>query len=378
MHKPIIAVVVLIIALLTFGQLSSAQGQSFLFLDYEGTTLPLVDFGDGDLRSYPLAGSNGPGTITIDSQDAISGQHSIRYTLNSGLAYPEWDPYNYGRSRKGVTSPRGFAREFADNPAGWQFNTYDRLEFWVKVGTNGGAADTQGDHNAEFGGYVKCISLPGCPDVNSDEAGGHHYYHFLNLSPTSTWTRVILNMHPNHERGDDGNQEQNNQPHPTGESQYNYWDAFTRFYIEFVNTGPSSYPVLYNFDGFRFYKAPYQENDDQILTVHATYVPASNRVLLWWSTRKDEAVNYDIRYAFADIYAMGWNGATPAPNGTLFAGGGGYNGVLYDNQNITMNGSTLYLAIKPQNSNLFRQIAIPVSSSGSSSPPQAPSNLIVR
>jgi hypothetical protein len=377
MQKPIIAAVVLIIALLTFGQLSSAQSQSFPFLDYEGTTLPLVDLGGGDLRSYPLAGSNGPGTITIDNQDAISGQHSIRYTLNSGLAYPEWDPYNYSGHRQGVTSPRGFAREFADNLAGWQFNTYDRLEFWVKVGTNGGAADTQGNRNAEFGAYVKCISLPGCPDVSSDEAGGHHYYHFLNLSPTGTWTRVILNMHPNHERGADGNQEQNNQPHPTGESQYNYWDTFTRFYIEFV-AGPSSYPALYNFDGFRFYKEPYQENDDQILTVHATYVPASNRLLLWWSTRKDEAVNYDIRYAFSDIHAMGWNAATPAPNGTILAGGGGYNGVLYDNQNITMNGSTLYLAIKPQNSNLFRQIAIPVSSSASVFPPQAPSNLIVR
>jgi hypothetical protein len=367
----------LIVIFLMFGHFRSAWGQSFSFLDYEGLTLPLVDFGGGDLRTYPLTGSTGPGTITIDSQDAISGQHSIRYTLNSGLAYPEWDPYNYGRYRPQLNEDRGFAREFADNPAGWQFNTYDRLEFWVKVPTNGAAADTGGNHNAEFGTYVKCISLPGCPDGTTDEGPvGYHYYHFFNLSPTGTWTRVILNAHPNHLRGGDGNTEWGNQPHPTNEAQYNYWDTFTRFYIEYLGN-PSSYPASYNYDSFRFYKEAYQENDDQILTMHATYVPASNRVLLWWSTRKDEAVNYGIRYAFSDIHAMGWNAATPAPNGTLFAGGGGYNGVLYDNSTIKMSGATLYLAVKPQNSNLFRQIAIPVSSSSSISPPQAPSNLIV-
>src|SRR5262249_20354000 len=63
----------------------------------------------------------------------------------------------------------------------------------------------------------------------------------------------------------------------------------------------------------------------------------------------------------------GWAAATAAPNGIITPpGSGGYNNMVYDTTGLSLSGhSVVYIAIKPQNSNLFTEIAIPLGSSSS-------------
>ena len=90
-------------------------------------------------------------------------------------------------------------------------------------------------NNASFGTYVKQVTNA---DPSSDEAGGGHFYHGLDLPNNGQWTHVILNMHPEHRRGDDGSVDPGNLPYPTApsagnggtdpEATYNYFGLLRR------------------------------------------------------------------------------------------------------------------------------------------------------
>jgi hypothetical protein len=128
-------------------------------------------------------------------------------------------------------------------------------------------------------------------------------------------------------------------------------------------------------DGFELYQETNPENIDQVRSIHAVYVPNTNEVRVGWGRRKDqETVKHDVRYAFSDIYSTGWAAATPAPGRTIIPPDtGGYNGMSWSTTSLNLSGkTTLYVAIKPQNSSQFRQIAIPLTSGtqNSLSPPQ--------
>ena len=63
----------------------------------------------------------------------------------------------------------------SSNPSGWQFNTYNRMSFWIKRPTTATPPMiTDGSTNASVGTYVKQITNA---DATSDETGGDHYYH---------------------------------------------------------------------------------------------------------------------------------------------------------------------------------------------------------
>jgi hypothetical protein len=334
-------------------------GTRFSFQNFEGSTVPIN--GDGDTYPMQYAGS-GTGTVTLDATDAIVGNKCAKLAVTAGNAYPSWNAFNYGGGKTGVVSPRGFTREYAESPAGWQFNTYNRMVIWFKPPTSAGAAFPAGNNNCDLGTYVKRVTNP---DGYSDEEGGNHYYHSFNVAPTGTWTKIIVNMHPNHQRGGDGNFDWGIMEHPTGETQYNYFDALTRIYFEFYNA-PDSYPAAYKFDGLEFYKETRAENDQQVYMITATHVAASNRVRLTWNRHKDEeTIRHQVRYSYQDIHTIGWNAATAAPNGIITPPqSGGYNGMVYDTTAIPTAGQTvLYLAIKPENATLFSQISIPLNGS---------------
>jgi len=97
-------------------------------------------------------------------------------------------------------------------------------------------------------------------------------------------------------------------------------------------------------------------------------------LFLTWNRLKDEnSINHEVRYAFSDIHSLGWNNATPAPSGVISPPGyQGYNNMVYDTKAIDLTGrSVIYLAIKPQNSSVFSQVAFPVAG-GSPPPPTEP------
>jgi VCBS repeat-containing protein len=323
------------------------------FLDFDGATLPVNKLG----KQYPdqYAGS-GAATITQDASDAIAGK-SVRFDITTGAFDPEWNSHNAD------DSTRGFTREYVSQPDQWQFNTYNRMSFWIQAPTNATSLSTNGGHNYELGTYVKRVANA---DPHSDETGGGHWYHFLNIAPTGTWTKVVINAHPDHFRGGNGDKEWPDQTHPTGESQYNYFDAMTRFYIEQPYYTPPSYPETFRMDSFQFYQETAQENDDQVRSIAVTISPRDNRVILTWDRNKDQnSIKQEVRYAFSDIHELGWDNATPAPDGILAPPGqNGYNGMVYDTTKLPLAGNgnrTLYLAIKPQGSSVFSQIDLPLS-----------------
>jgi hypothetical protein len=370
---------------------SNGYAQERIMLqNYDQSSIPNNKGGN----QYPYwsdgrGGEGGVFTGSIDSSDAVSGS-SFKAILVSQAGtgnafYAQFNPYD------GVG--REFARTYAacgypsacGNPSQWKFNTYNRMRFWIKQPSSGENFRTNGQANGNVGTYVKCVAKPGCPDYKSDEAEGGHWYHNLNIPSVGTWVQVILNTHPDHVRGATGGQEHPNQLHPTGEPNYNYFDTLTRFYIQ-MHDPPSQLPATYRLDEIEFFQEPYPENDAQIRNIAATYLPSSNRVILTWFRNKNEnSVNHEVRYAFSNIHAMGWNAAAPAPNGIRVPPGWqGYNGMHYDTTAIPTGGqSTLYLAIKPHNSNLFSQVAIPLNGGSNpppsiSQPPVAPSALIVK
>lgn len=63
-----------------------------------------------------------------------------------------------------------------------------------------------------------------------------------------------------------------------------------------------------------------------------------------------------------NIHKIGWAAAPPAPGGTITPpGSGGYNGMSWSTTAIDVSGKpVVYVAIRPQNSTLFRQIGIPL------------------
>jgi hypothetical protein len=268
-----------------------------------------------------------------------------------------------------------FMHEFVKDPAAYKLNTYNRLKFWILV-PPGIDFVTDGDNTFQFGTFVRCS---GC-DITSQESGGNHYYHNLNLGYTGAWHQVIIDTHPSHQRGAEGFIEWGNQPYPTcstaatpggmllggGSSAdcgtFNAFDANTQFYID---SGYTNIPSGSNFyiDSFELYQEMNDENVDQIYSLNGVYVPGSNTIRLGWNRRKDEdpSIAYEVRYSSTDVFKSGWDAATPAPSGTVTSAGGAYNTMFYVTDQINVTGlSQIYMAIKPTNSNKFRQIVIPI------------------
>lgn len=342
-------------------------GATFPFADFEGSAIATNGTYVADtktINTYPtLYNFDGTtmGTLSLDKNDFVSGMQSLKMEIPTYMQLG-FNSYNYDGLKSGVLSPRGFTREYADNPSGWKFNTYNRLVFWIKSPLNGPTVDSAGGnfYDWQIGTYVKMVTNP---DLLSDETGGFHGYHMPGIPPTNTWTKVVLNTHPDHSRGVNGNLEEGNQLHPTGEPDYNYFDCLSRFYID--ETESHNTPRTYHIDGFTFVQETNPENDDQVYSICVTYVPSDKKFILTWKHNKNEDVKHEVRYATSDIHQIGWDAATPAPNGIITppGGKGGYNGMFY-HQSIPVTSGTIYFAIKPQNSQLFSQISYPLSVTG--------------
>jgi hypothetical protein len=336
---------------------------SMVLQDFNGPVVPRNGDGDTDPSQY---GGAGAANVSLDSRDAVTG-NSLRMDVPSGGFYAQFNPYNY-TGTAGSPGGRSFARDYSSNPAGWQFNTYNRLSFWVQRPTSAAPLDTSGNfYDFQVGTYVKQIT--NAPPT-SDETGGGHYYHLVgvpNLGP-GTWTQVILNPHPDHERSVNADPGVVNYPTATDgpngggdpPGTYNYFDAMTRLYLDDSNAPTTG---TYRLDDFTFYKEPYAENDQQVFSITSTYVPAANRVLVTWKRDwASDTISDEVRYAFSDIHQTGWAAAAPAPNGLVAPpSSGAYNGMVYDTTGLPLAGhSVVYIAVKPQNSDLFTEIAVPL------------------
>jgi hypothetical protein len=301
-------------------------------------------------ESDPTEGPD-PGSEHLTASTAQRGTQSLEITVDSGNVYLQFYPY---------PSP-GYAwhymRTFTQPATDWQLDTYNRLRFWVKV-PPGVTKIGGGNSNMHVGTYIRCSSC----DTTKAESDNGHYYHHFDLPYTGEWHQIIVDTHPDHQRGANGGTELGDQPYPTGESGFNYFDALTRFYVELKGTLPA-YPAVFQFDAFEVYQETRPENIEQVYSLNGVYVPATNEIIVGWQRHKDEnAVSHEVRYAFSDIHQIGWQAATPAPGGMVAPlGWQGYNGMAWATQAIDVRGTTqIYIAIKPQNASTFRQITIPI------------------
>lgn len=358
-------------ALVLFGSDASAQGAQMVFQNFDGPNYPKNKEGVQYPAQYSSGSEGGSQTLTLDSSKKVAGSSSLKVKLNSGYElYIQWNPWD------GVS--RDFARTYASDAAAWKYNTYNRFKFWFWVPTSATPESREGKQNFYLGTYVKRVTNF---SRNSDEEGGGHFYHPFNVLRGS-WNMCVLNAHPGHERGQNGDVDSGTVLYPTSgdpSRTYNYFDALTRFYIQ-ENSRMSTFPREYWIDEMSFYQESRPENDDQVYSICASANRENNRLFLSWNRPKSQNdVRHEVRYAFSDIHTLGWNNATPAPSGTVTPPGwAGYNGMVYETSGINMSGqNTLYLAIKPQNSSTFSQIAVPLTGA-STTVPNPPSILSVQ
>jgi len=332
-------------------------GPSMMFQDYDNlTTPPLNPLGGGTL--YPVQGipsergEGGDGVISISKSDAVSGSSLLNHMMSGRLYMAWWN--NDGTSWH-------FAHETKADKATWKFNTYNRMVLWIKMPNYPQPYEKDGGNGIELGTYVKRITNE---DPYSQETGGTHFYHQLNIPSLGAWTQVVIGMYPDHSRGIQGDPGPQNYPTVAGgdpANTYNYFDTLTSFYIDNPYDNPTSYPADYFVDNIQFTTVPYVENDKQVKSLTSTYVAADNRIVVTWNAGWAGDSTHEVRYAFSDIHKNGWASATPAPNGLVPLNASGYFGRYYDSTALPLAGHDLiYIAIKPQNSSLFTQIAIPL------------------
>ncbi|MGJ8682005.1 hypothetical protein [Paraglaciecola sp.] len=289
------------------------------------------------------------GYESITSEEAYSGNKSLKVTVEKGHVYFHFYPHSASNvwdfmHQHTITKP-------------WKFNTYNRLKFWVKL-PPGIKRVGGGKQNTTFGTYYRKSN----GKLNSAESGGNHPYHFYDLESTGEWHQIIVDTHPNHIRGVTGSREHGNRTHPTNEPNFNYFDSMTRFYFDMDGTAPNR-PADFYFDNFELYTANPNENIKQIYSLNGVYIKDRNIVKIGWMRDKNEnKVSHEVRYSFSDIYESGWDLALKAPSGIVKPSGwGGHNGMFYHTSKIPVEKhNTLYMAIKPENSDKFRQIEIPL------------------
>jgi hypothetical protein len=330
-------------------------------------------------NQYPSDFTEGPdpGEASITTEERHDGSHSLKVTVQhantgaGGNVYLQFYPHD--------GTFWHWMREYTQARSNWTFDTYNRLRFWVKV-PRGMQKAGPGRANLDVGTYLRRSN----GSRTNAEDGGSHWYHEFNIPYTGQWHQVIVDTHPDHQRGANGGTEHGDQEYVTGERGYNYFDALTRFYISGRGgLAAGSYPARFYFDGFELYRETGAENIAQIYSLNGVYVPSTNEIYVGWQRDKnDNAVKHEVRYAFQSIHDIGWASATPAPDNIVSPPGWqGYNGMEYSTKKLNVSGrKVVYIAIKPQNSNRFRQIAIPLSGTGSVPPPsnlKAPRNLRV-
>lgn len=364
----------LLIAALLFSGCGSLWADSLMFADFESPIQEINPKGNVSDNTKMLwsqySGGDFTGTysetgiVSQTTENSFNLNGSAKVNVDDGGAYFQFYPYKdyeWHYLREVVAEDM--------NVGEWKLNTYNRMEFFVYV-PPGLTEKGSGQFNMAVGTYVRSTS----GDRTNAEAGGGHFYHRFDIPDSQGWHKVVVDMHPTHSRGENGGKEHGLIKHPTGENGYNYFDSLTRFYVDFEGSSVPSGSSTWFFDGFRVYNEANIENEQQVYSLHGSYRTGQNqRLIVGWNRNKDENnVNHEVRYSFENIHNIGWDKAKVAPGSPLKPQGWqGYNGMLYDTTKIDASGhNMIYVAIKPENSNLFRQISIPIGKKRQDTPPK--------
>ncbi len=307
------------------------------------------------------------GAASITTEDAHSGKSSLKGVLTGEVPPPSQKAggmylFFYPYTEK--DNHWHFMHEYIRSGT-WKPNSYNRMRIWVKVPKSfAGTRKPVGQFNTDVGTFIRSSNGRAIGSGGSESGlGGGHFYHRFNIPYSGQWHQLIVDTHPTHERGAPGYFELGDIPYPTGEDGFTYFDLMTTFYIDMDSQNSlASYPATFYFDDVELYKETNPENTDQIAGLNGFYAPDTNEIWVGWSHPKyDDKTKYEVRYSFEDIFKTGWAGATPAQGGALAPVSGAYNGMEFSTKAIRVAGhDRVMIAIKPQNSALFRQITIPL------------------
>lgn len=330
--------------------------ESIVLDSFEYASIP-VNYESPQWSQYTGDPTDGPdpGTEGINTTDGLYGSNALEITISSVPANVYMQHYT------AVSSVEiNYTRDFLPD---WKLDTYNRLRFWIKMPL-GIAPSGSGNINAHFGTYYRAST----GNRNNAESGGNHFYHYFNLdSCNGAWQQVIVDCHPSHIRGQNGNTEHGPRPYPSSEVGYNYFDLLTRFYWDMEGSVANANDKFL-FDGFEFYEEPHTENIDQIYSLSGCYDPIANKFRISWNRDKNEnSTTHQVRYALTSFHENGgWTHGSSAPNGTVTPPGfGGYNNMAYETTSLDVSTlDAIYFAIKPSNSASFRQIRIPITAAG--------------
>lgn len=303
---------------------------------------------NGDLtKTY-----NQTGTVDFLETNTLYDSKAAVVNVDEGAAYFQYFPYS--------NSKWLFFRETVsqNTKQTWPLNTFNKLEFYVFVPPQLELASSPGNANTTFGTYFRKSD----GDTRSAETDGGHFYHRFNIPYTGVWHKVIVDMHPSHERGRNGGLELGNKEQPTGEDGYNYFDLLTRFYIDFdeARVTNNTETTKWLFDNFKIYQDTNLENEEQVYSINGAFIDelSKKRLVVGWNRNKDQnSIAHEVKYAFQSIHKIGWDNAFSAPGSPISPQGyQGYNTILYDTDLIETNSSEIYVAIKPENSDKFKEI----------------------
>jgi len=359
------------IKLISFFLIASTvnASESLLIDDFEYNEIPVVR-PNHDVSQHTrylwghspsdIYGNQRPGRAYVTSDQAHDGTNSLAGEVDNNMnTFVQYYPYDEDKFEWRYMHEQIAHQTGEDN---WQFDTYNRLKFWVKLDPKQ-ATTHEKQTNFHFGTYIRSTSGP----RKDLEDHNRHYYHYYNLEATGEWHQVIVDFHPSHIRSADGGLDQGVLEYPTGESGMNYFDLMTRFYIQ-IRAELSSYPATNYFDGFELYYDPNPENIDQVYSLSGVYVPNTEQIIVAWKRRKDQNnLAHEVRYSYNSIHVTGWENAKTLSNSTVMPQGiSGYNGMKFKTTTDLLedfnNPASVFIGIKPTNSSSFREIEIPLGS----------------
>jgi hypothetical protein len=315
------------------------------------------------LEDFSTLRNNAEGLLLWSPYDAgvnpgqVGGLENGTYRLNVPVGsrpYVQFFPYPYNE-------PVGFAHDWLRSGT-WSAGT-NRLSFWIKTDATI-ARSPDGAQIAEIGTYSKDPKI-----ATADNQQGAHYYHLIdsNFVP-NRWVRVVLNRTPQHQVGEDPTI--NWPENPTASSGYQYYDGLTRFYFTDEYGDPAVWGNhSYWLRDFQFDTVS-GEPDSQVSTILAFYDGQKYQVT--WAGLKNTSVTYSIRYKSTSMKSAGFSSGTDG--GTTQNPGTSYTGCYWQSPPMS-EAALIYIAIQPQGSTSFTEIALPSQSGTAVAPPAAPTNV---
>ncbi len=298
------------------------------------------------------------GTTSISQTGSYESGNHLEVTVDPGGAlYLQFGPRS--EELAGWYYMKEIITDLLQTLDTWENGKYNRMSFYMVVPDNHYPNPNGGIQSLAVGTYHRATTAP----VSVNETGANHYYHHFRTRGTNgRWMKFIVDMHPNYKRdGTPGGVEIGEVADPTEEG-LRYFDAMTRFYIDFgYRVYDETIPNTYKVDRFAIYEETRTENESQVYSIAGFFDPANNRIYVSWNRNKEEnSLIHDVYYAYSDIHELGIANASLAPNGAVSPPDvGGYNSMSYETTAINVGqNSTIFVAIKPRNSSLFKQIQL--------------------